>query len=144
MIYNNHFLNATRAGYTAGYESEFFQGLVTLPIVPIFGVENCTHSYVRHGEAILMPPYRGPGSGSLAWVEFEVLGGPPEGYAVALDINNTLTRVYDDVGSPIDLTKLNGQYVYYILCFPWDVNFDNKVDIKDLVLLIKHFGEYIP
>jgi hypothetical protein len=88
MYYPKDYINATRAGYTAGTKSEFLQDLTTLPISPSFKVDfNATHNRLDFGEAWLMGPFREPGSGSLCWVEFEVVGVPPGGMAADVPIN---------------------------------------------------------
>ena len=87
LIYNKNYLNATRIGLTAGTTSEFFQGKTIIPVPPGFGSVNATHDYVLYGEAILSPPYREPGYGSLCWIEFEVTNAPPEGEVVEVKLD---------------------------------------------------------
>jgi hypothetical protein len=79
LAYNKNHLNATGTGYTAGAKSDFFRNLTTLSLTPLFGSLNATHDYVLSAEAWLMGPTRGPGYGSLSWVEFEVTAVPPSG-----------------------------------------------------------------
>ena len=69
IYFNNTYLNATRAGYTAGSTSEFFEGLTTMPVSPII---NNNDGYVLYGESLLGEEQRDPGYGSLAWIEFNV------------------------------------------------------------------------
>ena len=69
IYFNNTYLNATRAGYTAGSKSEFFQELTTMPVSPI--IDN-NAGYVLYGESLLGEAQRDPGYGSLAWIEFKV------------------------------------------------------------------------
>ncbi|MCD6240392.1 hypothetical protein J7K27_02555 [Candidatus Bathyarchaeota archaeon] len=69
IYFNNTYLNATRAGYTAGATSEFFQGLSTVPVTPQI---NNDDGFVLYGESLIGTAQRDPGCGSLAWIEFEV------------------------------------------------------------------------
>jgi len=87
MGYNKNYFNATRCGYTAGMKSQFFESIATIPLTPSFGSINATHSYVLHGETWgMMGPFREPGNGSLAWVEFQVMAVPAELQTFTLDI----------------------------------------------------------
>jgi len=71
IYFNNTYLNATRAGYTAGSKSQFFQEQpMTMPVVPV--IDN-NAGYVLYGETLLGEEQREPGYGSLAWIEFEVI-----------------------------------------------------------------------
>jgi len=77
--YNTNHLTATRCAYTAGMKSQFFENVTTLPLSPSFGAINITHDFVLHAELWgLSGPFRNPGYGSLAWVEFEVSAVPGE------------------------------------------------------------------
>ncbi len=88
LLYDKSFLNATRCGYTAGSKSDFFKDIITLPVEPVFDVENDTHDYVTHGESWMMGDPRGSGYGSLSWIEFEIMAVPLEGEIVTtLDIS---------------------------------------------------------
>ena len=69
IYFNNTYLNAIRAGYTAGSTSEFFEGLTTLPLPP--RIDNDV-GYVLYAESLLGEGQRDPGYGSLAWIEFNV------------------------------------------------------------------------
>ena len=101
IIYENSYLNAARCGYTAGSQSEFYQGLSTLPVTPSFKPYNATHNRVEFGEIIMLPPYRDPGYGSLAWIEFEVISLPEntvyERFGF-LDVGGTGTYILDSTG----------------------------------------------
>ena len=116
LIYDKTYLNATRCGYTAGGQSEFFKGLTTIPLSPTYGSVNSTHNYVLYAEAILMSPYRSPGYGSLAWVEFEVIATPPQGQTITtkLDISTFYpdeTYAQDDTGTKITLDNYNANVI---------------------------------
>ena len=70
IYFNNTYLNATRAGYTAGSKSEFFQELTTMPVEP--QIDN-NAGFVLYAESLLgAGVQRDPGYGSLAWIEFKV------------------------------------------------------------------------
>jgi len=70
IYFNNTYLNATRAGYTAGSKSEFFEGLTTMPVEP--QIDNNAGS-VLYAESLLgAGVQRDPGYGSLAWIEFKI------------------------------------------------------------------------
>ena len=94
LAYDKNHLNATGCGYTAGTKSDFFRTLTTLPLSPQFGSLSATYDYVLAAESWMMGPTRGPGYGSLAWVEFQVMTVPPSGQAYASMIG--LTDVYPE------------------------------------------------
>jgi hypothetical protein len=88
LTYPNAYINATRAGYTAGSKSEFMEEVTTMPITPSFVVNwNDTHNRLDYGEAWIMGPYNQPGYGSLCWVEFEVVALPPEGEPINIPLS---------------------------------------------------------
>jgi hypothetical protein len=97
LTYENAYINATRAGYTAGDKSEFYQNITTLPVTPLFTVNwNATHNRLDFGEAWIMGSKRGPGYGSLCWVEFEVVALPPEDQVVEIPLSiKWAYEVYD-------------------------------------------------
>jgi hypothetical protein len=89
LVYANAYINATRAGYTAGTKSEFMQDVTTMPLTPSIVINwNATHNRLDFGEAWLMGSYNQPGYGSLCWIEFEVVALPLGGMLaeVPLDI----------------------------------------------------------
>ena len=96
LIYRKTYLNATRTGYTAGTTSEFFQGKSTIPVSPKFGSLNATHNQVLFGEAILIPPYKEPGYGSLCWIEFEILEKPAEPFMDYLTLDPSESYVLNE------------------------------------------------
>ena len=117
LIYNKNYLDATRCGYTAGSKSEFFNGLTTIPVSPSFGPYNSTHNYVLHAETILLEPFRGPGSGSLAWIEFEVIAAPEPGETIetTLSISTEVpeeTYALDENDEKIILTAYDAVYTF--------------------------------
>jgi len=87
LLYGSQYINATRAGYTAGDKSEFFKDIIAMPIIPSFKVHNATHNRLDYGEAWLMGPYREPGYGSLCWIEFEVIALPPGGVLAEISLD---------------------------------------------------------
>ncbi len=77
MLYDKVQLNATRCGYTAGFKSQFFENISTVPVAPFFAPQNSTHNRVDFAESWSgSGPFRSPGEGTLAWLEFEVLAEP--------------------------------------------------------------------
>jgi hypothetical protein len=89
LLYRKDILGVLRVGYTAGAKSEFFQNITTIPVSPVFRSYNDTHEALLYGEAWIMGPARGPGYGSLAWVEFNVTATPPpeEEFSTTIDIS---------------------------------------------------------
>jgi len=80
MLYNRAHLNAVGCDYTSDHKSQFFENITTIPLTPSFTHHNSTHDLTLHGEIWgLMGPFRNPGYGSLAWVEFEVVAEPAPG-----------------------------------------------------------------
>lgn len=80
VAYSKAYLNATRAGYTAGTKSDFFRDITTMPTTPSFGSLNTTHNYILHAESWMMGDMRSPGYGSLSWIEFKIISIPSEYY----------------------------------------------------------------
>lgn len=118
MLYNKNHLDCTGCGYTAGGSSQFFENVTIIPLDPMYGSYNGTHSYVMHGESWFMGDMKGPGYGSLSWVEFEVVAEPLEGKTltslidIAREVATTQTFVLDENGVPISLTVSNGIYEF--------------------------------
>jgi len=79
LVYNKSHLNATGTGYTAGDKSDFFHNVTTIPLSPTYSTYNTTHDSVLDAESWMLGLTRGPGYGSLAWVEFQVMTVPPSG-----------------------------------------------------------------
>ena len=126
MFYDPTYLRATRAGYTGGTpyapgtspgKSEFFNNISTVPLTPSFGPD-----YVLHGESWggVGPQRSVPGSGSLSWVEFEVIATPGKGETInlVLDIASAHhpptsdTYALDGNGEEISLTVENCEITY--------------------------------
>jgi hypothetical protein len=76
VLFNTTQLHADRAAYTGGSKSEWFLGYDTVPVTPI--INNVT-GYVIHGEALTGTESKGPSSGSLFWIEFEIWSAPAPG-----------------------------------------------------------------
>ena len=105
LIYPNAYINATRAGYTAGTKSEFMEEVTTMPLTPHMIINwNATHNRLDFGEAWLMGDYNSPGYGSLCWVEFEVVTLPPEN--VLINIPLDIKWAYETMDPP-------QTYLYY-------------------------------
>ncbi len=88
IVYEKAYINATRAGYTAGTMSEWFKSAGTWKRWPSFdhGSFNATHDYIIQDEVWASPDVGEPpnpkpqeGSyGSLVWIEFELTNVPTE------------------------------------------------------------------
>ncbi len=104
LTYAKAHINATRAGYTAGGKSEFFQNISTFQISPTYREWNETHNLLAYGEAWVSGSYRSPGYGSLCWIEFEVITFPPEGESVEIPL---------DIEWAYDLYEPPRTYLYY-------------------------------
>jgi hypothetical protein len=68
--FDSSFLTCTRAGYTAGTTSEFFQGMTTVPVQAVI-----TNASIMTGES-LMGSENKTGNASLCWLEFEIMSAP--------------------------------------------------------------------
>jgi hypothetical protein len=118
MLYNKAYLDAIGCGYTnatAG-KSQFFEKISTISVTPTYGSFNATQNYVQHGESWKEGPVRGPGYGSLSWVEFNVTETPPEVVTFTLDISTAQqtadTYVLDwDTVEEIPLTPYNATVI---------------------------------
>jgi hypothetical protein len=115
LTYPKTYINATRAGYTAGTKSEFFQGINTIPVNPSFKSHNATHNRVEYGESWAgTGSLRSPGSGSLCWIEFNVTTLPTSSVNVILNFyayTGTIKRTYlinGDTGEKVTLTAYTG------------------------------------
>lgn len=115
LTYNSTILNATAAGYTAGSQSEFFQGLTTLPLSPAFGDINATCAYVMVGETLIGPDQRDPGFGSLCWIEFEIVNKPTGQYLGHLIFDPVETFVLDPDLNDVSLQFYEGVYGFGII-----------------------------
>jgi len=114
LIYRKTYLNATRAGYTAGSTSEFFQRKSTIPLPPVFKSLNVTHNQVLFGEAILLPPYKEPGYGSLCWIEFEILEKPLEPFIDYLTLDSEECYVLNENDQEIRPRLFSASYGFGI------------------------------
>jgi len=111
LIHNSERLIVTRAGYTAGSSSQFYSGYVTLPVSPLFGYVNETHSCVMFGETLIGEGVeRSAGFGSLCWMEFQILEKPyPEPvdyFELGADDTFALAPTLEN----IPVTLFNGAY----------------------------------
>jgi thermitase len=121
IAYDRSCLSATRAGYTRGQMSEWFeQSNMTsnVALQPVIRSFNVTHDYVLEGESWMSGPMPNEGSyGSLSWIEFEVTDTPTQPLsgsfqfitfgAWACDIWNENT---EDVASQFNF--IDGQYTF--------------------------------
>jgi len=119
IAYEKVYLNATRAGYTAGTKSQFFYNISTISVQPARGILNDTHDYLMYGESWISGggPMRSLGYGSLHWLEFEVLAVPAPG----MDIISTMglvttgggrSRIWDDELNEVSFTPHDCDYLF--------------------------------
>ncbi len=84
--FNTTFLNISNAGYTYGNRSLFFSEFSTISVSPLVNHEE---GYILCGESLLENVERGPGYGSLVWIEFELTDTPFE-----TNLTQTLMMTY--------------------------------------------------
>ncbi len=90
LLYDKTYVNATNIGYTAETKSDFFQNISTIPINPALRSHNATFNRAEYGESWSgSGPFRSPGYGSLAWVEFNVTSLPINAQDVLLSFYAT-------------------------------------------------------
>jgi len=117
ITYNKFLLKAVRCGYTGeDNRSEFFQGLPTYSVQPVFEDFNETHAYVLHGESLLGLVERAPGWGSLSWIEFEVTNVPTGFHEGTIKFETDGTYVLDPSLRDIQITHYSS--AYYFSPFP--------------------------
>jgi hypothetical protein len=85
LIYNKNQLNATRCGYTGNGHSQWSGGKPVYAFPPTFGSHNSTYNYVFHGE-VLQNEAEGTGTGSLSWVEFQIIQAPAQGMTLKSEL----------------------------------------------------------
>ncbi|MEM2994795.1 MAG: hypothetical protein QXI91_02100 [Candidatus Bathyarchaeia archaeon] len=100
VYYNTTYINATRVGFTGpGYTvSELFQGKTAQPatrIEPDKKRAGCGEALIGATNYVPVPVVA-----SLCWIEFEVIALEPQPVQFALNIDNSLTFVGDDVLPP--------------------------------------------
>lgn len=117
LIYDKTILNVSSYGYTARTTSQFFEGLSTLPVEPLFGDVNETDAYIFYGECLLGDIEREPGYGSLCWVVFEIVNKPSEpheGYLELGMVTYACTFVLDPEDNEIPITRYHCIYGFGI------------------------------
>lgn len=101
LRFDTAYLNAMRAGYTAGGTSEFFIGHSTVQGGP--AIDN-SGGYVYYCEILLANDVRSAGSASLCWIEFQVVSttsqttltlDPAESFVLDSDLNDIPITRYD-------------------------------------------------
>jgi len=106
LVYNKNQLNATRCYYTGDGKSQWSGPDPVDTVEADFGSHNATHGYVVYGEVLKQSKTR-TGSGSLAWVEFEVLQIPLTGQ-LRLDLEGVFDSYALDEN--LDEIPLNFEY----------------------------------
>lgn len=84
VLFNATQLAAVRAAYTGGTQSQWLKGHATVPVT--IAIDNTTGTVIG-GESLLGADVVHASSGSLYWVEFQILVAPASG--------NTLTSLID-------------------------------------------------
>jgi subtilisin family serine protease len=119
IVYDKTVLNAVRCEYTGlKSQSQFFQGLPTMPFQPTFGELNETYAYVMHGETLLGAVERKPGYGSLSWIEFEIVNIPVKPYEGILELEEEDTMVIDPALQKISLVRYSSVYHFGLVSSP--------------------------
>jgi hypothetical protein len=109
MFWNISHLNVTGVDYTGVGKSEFFDGHATVPVAPTIDYDE---GYVLHGESMIGVDSEN-GTGSLFWVEFEVISAPNETtgmFMSELDINTSFTYLLDPDLAELTITKYSASY----------------------------------
>jgi len=120
VVYNKQYLNASRLDYTGSGKSMWAGTWATDSVLPSFDHHNTTHDFVLHGE-VLKASAENTGSGSLSWVEFEVIQKPPEGETVTLHLALDVSGVFESTAmdkSFVPLTLSFGEAQVIIPEFP--------------------------
>jgi hypothetical protein len=117
LRYNRTQLMCTRAGYTAGGTSVYFQGHLTTSPPPVIDSGALGNGSVLASESLLDDDVlSGPHSGSLIWAEFSILMVPASGNLTSLfDIVSTYpakTWVLDPNLNNIALTPYDASYTF--------------------------------
>jgi len=122
MYYNHTQLNCTRVGATAPPTSEFMSGHTTTfskAINPGAYPPKGDLQSVLVSESCMAPDYQaGPHSGTLFWVEFQILVAPGAGetlnstFDISTEYNLTNTFVWDEYGNAYTFTPYDGTYSY--------------------------------
>ena len=105
LRFNEAYLNAVRAGYTADGKSGFFSGHFTIPVTPI--IDNTT-GIVHYCESLVGSDSRAAGSGSLCWIEFQVVAKTSN---TTLSLDAVDTYVLDPDLNDIQLTRYDATVV---------------------------------
>ena len=116
LIYNKAQLNATRCDYTGSGKSLWSGALPVDTVIPSYGSHNGTYDYVVFGE-VLKASAEKTGTGSLAWVEFQIIAAPGKYATLSSELRLDVTGVYrsfalDKGFVDIPLTYGKSDYTY--------------------------------
>jgi len=120
FVYDKQYLNASGLDYTGSGKSMWAGTLPIDSVLPSFDHHNATHDLVMHGE-VLKASAEKTGSGSLSWVEFEVIQKPPEGQTVTLHLRLDISGIFDSLAMDknyVPLTLSFGEAQVIIPEFP--------------------------
>jgi hypothetical protein len=117
LLYNRTQLMCTRANYTAGPTSDYFEGHTTISLSPVIDKGTLGNGSVLASETVLGYDFiPGPHSGSLIWAEFEILAVPAwSDLTSKLDISSaypTRTWVKDPNPNNLTFTPYDGIYTF--------------------------------
>jgi len=116
LHYNRTLLQCTRSGFTAGATSNYCAGHTTVAAGPTIDTSALGNGSVEAGESLLGSDIiPGPKSGSLIWVEFQVLMVPSSGnFSSKFDITTEYpgnTFVLDTNLNNINIVTYDGTYL---------------------------------
>ena len=101
-------LTAVRAAYTGGSGSQWFAGHTTVPVS--FIIDNST---VWGGETLLGVDVVHASSGSLCWIEFQIMTAPPPDLTSLIDTNSPDSFLLDpDLNEVTGLTRGHATYTF--------------------------------
>lgn len=113
LKFNATQIQAVRASYTGVGKSEFFAGHSNIPVVAV--IDNVTGSVI-FGESLVGADAVAPSSGTLCWIEFQIMAAPTSGaLSSVLNITNADTFWLDattlDFVVP-SLVTYNADFIY--------------------------------
>jgi hypothetical protein len=153
LIYNKHQLNATRCNFTGNGQSQWSRDQpVSTHLAPRFGSHNSTYNYVFDGEVLTGSAVK-TGSGSLSWVEFQILQAPAQGMTLKSELRLDVIGVFYSYVMDADLNKLpvsfgKSTYIFWSragsgligdITGPNGVP-DGIVDVQDVALVVGCYG----
>ncbi|MGD0029334.1 MAG: hypothetical protein ABSC91_10400 [Candidatus Bathyarchaeia archaeon] len=116
LLYNRTQLMCTRAGFTNGITSDYFNGHVTVSVQPVIDTGTFGNGTIMTYEGCLGQDFiSGPKSASLMWAEFQVLIATGGNFSSKFDISTLYpdwTWVQDTDLNKIAITPHDGYYLF--------------------------------